>query len=112
MEWLHLTNLATLHQIVEDSKKNQNSLLFFKHSTRCSISKMALSRIETRFLTDSKITPYFLDLLAYRDISNEIAQIFNVAHQSPQALVVKNGKCIYTASHGDINFTEILNSII
>jgi bacillithiol system protein YtxJ len=50
----------------------------------------------------SKVTPYFLDLLEHRDISNEIVIRFGVVHQSPQLILIKDGKAVYNASHSDI----------
>jgi bacillithiol system protein YtxJ len=50
---------------------------------------------------------YLLDLIAYRSVSNLIADKLSVVHQSPQALLLKDGKCIYNASHADINAAYI-----
>lgn len=99
--WRQLTDLGQLNEIVDLS--NDQSVLIFKHSTRCSISRMALKNFEKEFDLDNKIAPYFLDLLNYRDISNEIANRFEVVHQSPQLIVIKNGKSIFAASHSDID---------
>ena len=101
--WRQLTDLGQLNEIVDLS--NDQAVLIFKHSTRCSISRMALKNFEKEFDLEDKIIPYFLDLLNHRDISNEIANRFEVVHQSPQLIVIKNGKAIYTASHSDIDAT-------
>ena len=100
MDWNPLTDLQQLKDVVEESK--ESPVLIFKHSTRCSISRFALKQFENEFNLGGKIKPYFLDLLEHRDISNEIALRFNVQHQSPQLLLIKNGVCIYNASHQDI----------
>jgi bacillithiol system protein YtxJ len=82
--------------------------MIFKHSTRCSISSLALNRIENVKNQETIIKScYFLDLLSYRDISNKIATDFNVIHASPQILIIKNGKCIYNTSHSNINWANI-----
>jgi len=99
--WKPLTDLGELNEIVDVS--NEKAVLIFKHSTRCGISRSALKHFENEFDLEEKITPYFLDLLNHRDVSNEIANRFGVEHQSPQILLIKNGKAIYAASHSDID---------
>ena len=103
VDWRMLTNVDDLNQVVNESAGKL--VLIFKHSTRCSISRMALKQFENEFDLQDKITPYFLDLLNHRDVSNEIANRFEVVHQSPQLVVIKNGKSIYDASHSDIDAT-------
>lgn len=100
MDWNALTDIKQLDEIAEES--NENPILIFKHSTRCSISRFALKQFENEFNLEGSIKPYFLDLLMHRDISNEIADRFGVQHQSPQVIVIKNGSAIYNASHQDI----------
>ncbi|KIA98434.1 general stress protein [Flavobacterium sp. KMS] len=107
INWIPLTSLEQLDEIETASKDKQ--ILIFKHSTRCSISRMALKQFEKEFDLDNKVNAYFLDLIAYRDVSNEIASRFNVVHQSPQLLLIKDGKSIYNASHSDID-AEVLKS--
>ena len=101
IEWRQLTDLGQLNEIIDLS--NEKAVLIFKHSTRCSISRFALKQFENEFDLEEKITPYFLDLLNYRDVSNEIANRFDVFHQSPQILLIKNGKAIFSTSHDDID---------
>ena len=100
LDWKPLTDIGQLDEIVDLS--NEKPVAVFKHSTRCSISRMALKQFENEFNLQDKIDIYFLDLLSYREISNEIANRFNVMHQSPQILLIKNGKAIYNDSHSDI----------
>ena len=101
IEWRQLTDLGQLNEIIDLS--NEKAVLIFKHSTRCSISRFALKQFENEFDLKGKITPYFLDLLNHRDVSNEIANRFDVFHQSPQILLIKNGKAIFSTSHDDID---------
>ncbi len=99
MNWINLTNMSELDKIKEDSYQNPQSI--FKHSTRCSISKMVLSRFESN--NDSaSLSVYLLDLLNYRELSNQIADDFNVKHESPQLLVIKDGECYKHSSHTSI----------
>jgi bacillithiol system protein YtxJ len=114
MLWHKLVEISQLQSIIDLSKEQSNpqisAVLLFKHSTRCSISTMALSRLETKWLDDEKIPAYYLDLLNYRDISNEIASLFGIEHASPQVLLIKDGTCIYHASHSAISATDILEA--
>lgn len=108
MQWKNITDLT---QISEIQQKEGYSLIF-KHSTRCSVSSMA----KRRFELDWEILPadtslYFLDLISYRDISAQIAETFQVHHESPQILLIKNGDCILDASHSDISADEVAEVI-
>ncbi|WP_394421075.1 bacillithiol system redox-active protein YtxJ [Tenacibaculum mesophilum] len=101
INWTPLTSVEQIKEIKELS--NKQPIAIFKHSTRCGISSMVIKRFVNSFdeeLKDFKV--YYLDLLSYRDVSNEIGHTFQVLHQSPQLLVVKNGEVISHASHYDI----------
>ena len=106
MNWIQINNNSTFEDILQLS--NDKPVLIFKHSTRCSVSFMAKKNLEWQL--DQHITSYLLDLLAYRSISNEIAASFSITHQSPQVILVKNGKAIYNASHGKID-PETINQL-
>lgn len=100
--WNDLTRMEQLNEIKEESAVQP--VLIFKHSTRCSISRMALKNFEREYNIDiADAKPYYLDLLEHRDISNEVASRFGVMHQSPQLIILFEGKAIYTASHSDID---------
>jgi bacillithiol system protein YtxJ len=103
--WRQLTDLGLLNEIVELS--NEKPVLIFKHSTRCSISRYSLKQFENDFELEDRIIPYYLDLLNHRDISNAIAERFGVFHQSPQIIVIKDGKAIYDTSHESIDARKI-----
>lgn len=106
--WNALTEIKQLDKIVDESA--DKPVVIFKHSTRCSISRMALKNFEREYnLEENEATPYFLDLLEHRDISNEIAQKFQVIHQSPQLLLIKNGKSVYDVSHSEIDAEALKN---
>ncbi|UPQ78503.1 bacillithiol system redox-active protein YtxJ [Flavobacterium azooxidireducens] len=100
--WRMLTDLGQLNELIELSY--QQPVLIFKHSTRCSISRFALKNFENEYaFSEEDLQPYFLDLLEYRTLSNEIANRFDVMHQSPQILLIKKGKCVYDESHDGID---------
>lgn len=111
MLWHNLTDISQLNDIQNLTKEQSGlglTVLLFKHSTRCSISSMALNRLESKWNDTENIPAYYLDLLNHRDISNEIASLYSVEHASPQVLLIKNGICIYHASHTDISAADIL----
>lgn len=105
VNWIPLTDVSQLGEITE--KSNEKAIGIFKHSTRCSISRFALKQFENEYNLDNSIDLYFLDLLNYRDVSNEIANQFKVEHQSPQILVIKNGVAVYNTSHDSINASDL-----
>ncbi|UFH35111.1 bacillithiol system redox-active protein YtxJ [Flavobacterium acetivorans] len=109
INWINLTDLGQLNEII--SLSHEKPVAIFKHSTRCSVSRMALRQFEKEFDLSDKVTAYFLDLIAYRDVSDEIAIRFGVQHQSPQLVLIKEGKAVYNASHSDIDAEE-LKSIV
>jgi bacillithiol system protein YtxJ len=107
MDWLSLTTLAQIDEIISDSLVQP--VVIFKHSTTCSISQMAKLRLESTWNLDIKC--YYLDLLVYRPLSSAVAERFSVHHESPQLLLIINGECIYDASHFDINVEEIQEAL-
>ena len=109
--WINLTSIDQLLEIQEQSKITP--VVIFKHSTRCVISRMVLREFERNFPEKgSSGNLYFLDLLAYRNISNKIAATFQVFHQSPQLIVIKNGEGVYHASHNEIKANAIKDIIL
>ena len=106
INWIPLTSLDQIDDIKNESKSA--TVLVFKHSTRCGISSMVIKRFEKMFTEDMKnFKVYYLDLLNYRDISNEIGYAFQVMHQSPQLLIIKNETAVYHSSHYDILDTNL-----
>ncbi|KQT23276.1 general stress protein [Chryseobacterium sp. Leaf405] len=105
--WKKIESEEDLKKAIEHSF--QNKIAIFKHSTSCFISKTVLRNFEKELENLEQTTDlYFLDLLAYRPISNKIAEDLGVTHQSPQLIVVENGKAINNASHQDISVEQIL----
>ncbi len=104
--WNELENLEQLKDLEVDS--HEKPIAIFKHSTRCSISRMAWNQFQKEFtIPDAKMSLYYLDLLAYREISNTIAERFGIIHQSPQIIVIKEGKAIYDTSHESIDAKKL-----
>ncbi len=102
LPWIALNNLEQLN-LIEQKSKNKTQLIF-KHSTRCGISSMVMNQFVSNYnFTEDDFDLYYLDLLSYRDVSNEVGYKFQVLHASPQLLVVKNGVVVAHASHGAIS---------
>jgi bacillithiol system protein YtxJ len=95
-----------LRQLITRSQNRPQ--VIFKHSTRCSVSAVALQRLQ-KVAQPTDIDFYFLDLLAFRDVSNKIAETFRVHHESPQVLLIRDGDCVYEESHMGISMNEIVD---
>ena len=105
MNWITLNSENQLEAIRQASFNKPQ--VIFKHSTTCSISNMAFSRFERAEAPDN-IDFYYLDLLNFRPLSAAIAEKFQVHHESPQVLLIKNGECTYDESHYGIMMDEII----
>lgn len=111
MDRIELTDINQLNEIGTASAARP--VLLFKHSTSCGISRTALDRLR-RAWTDAdnrSHTVYYLDLLRYRAVSNAVAERYGITHESPQALVIRNGRCVYDASHFAITYAAILTAL-
>ena len=109
MPWINLTEMSQLDEIKEKSKGKTQ--IIFKDSTRCGISRMVINQFQASYNYNEQIDAYYLDLLNFRPISLEVAERFEVMHQSPQLLVIKNGVVVHHASHNDIR-TESLEQYV
>ena len=103
LQWNILDSKEQLESIIEESY--QKPQVIFKHSTTCPISSMAKRRLEQNWSVAT--SPYYLDLIRYRSVSNEIADRLSVIHESPQIILVKDGKAIYDESHLDISVDSL-----
>ena len=108
MNWINLTDEDQLQHLIVQS--NTSPQVIFKHSTRCSISSVAKNRLE-KANAPEEIPFHYLDLLSFRPLSNSIAEHFAVEHESPQILVIKDGKCVYDESHMGIDMEEIKDQL-
>jgi bacillithiol system protein YtxJ len=111
MNWIPLSSEQQFLNLLLES--NSLPVAVFKHSTRCSVSSMAKRSLESAWQKATDEMPiYYLDLLQYRNISNLIATNLNVIHQSPQLIIIKNGKAVYHASHSEIDVQEAVESVL
>lgn len=106
MEWKPLTEVGQLEDV--DRASREKAVLILKHSTRCSISSAALARLERAWSSadDEEHSAYYLDLIRHRDVSDAIALRYGVRHESPQVLVIRNGRCVHTDSHFGITYAS------
>ena len=106
LQWNYLESMEDLDAAEALSK--EKTVVLFKHSTRCSVSRFVLKQFENTYnIPTEKMEFYFLDLIEYRPISNEIASRFEVTHQSPQMIVLKEGKAVYNSSHESIDANDL-----
>ena len=105
VDWIPLTELNQIDEIIALSA--EQPVMIFKYSTTCGISRFVLRQFEKQFDLNGKVTSYFLDLLAYRAVSNEVAARFGVTHESPQLLLIRDGKSVYDASHSAIGIEDL-----
>lgn len=106
LPWIALNDLKQLSAIDEKSKSKLQ--VVFKHSTRCGISRMVMNQfIEAYHLNEDQLDLYYLDLLNFREVSNEVGYKYQIMHESPQILVIKNGVVVAHASHGAINEVDL-----
>ncbi len=109
LKWNFVTSPQEVEAIVERSR--ELPCLIFKHSTRCSISSIAKFRLENEWnFGEQDVAIYFVDLIAYRPVSQQVADTFQVEHESPQVLLIKDGRCIYHASHLDITVPTLADN--
>ncbi len=106
--WKTINEEGQIQEMVDASNKKPQ--LIFKHSTRCSISSMAKSRLEREWNLEN-VQPWYLDLIDYRNVSNAIASQLGVQHESPQAILLKVGKVVYVSSHSSISVSEIAKHV-
>ncbi|MFT5969611.1 MAG: bacillithiol system protein YtxJ [Flavobacteriales bacterium] len=112
--WKSLNSQDQFIDLLSQSKEEATlPFVVFKHSTKCSISSMALNRLETKMslLEKEQFDLYKLDLIQHRDVSNSIATELGVEHQSPQVLVIKSGVCVYNESHMGIDVETLIENI-
>lgn len=95
-QWVDFNNWKQIDEILANS--DEQLVGIFKHSTRCSISTIVFKRFKGS-IAQKRIKMYYLDLLNYRDISNQIATHFTIEHESPQLILLKDNEVVANASH-------------
>ena len=110
MHWKEFYALEDLENIIKTSF--HQPVLIYKHSTRCSLSSIVRSRLESSWEADPlDIVCYFLDLISFKEVSNAVEDQFQIRHQSPQILMIHQGKCIFHCSHLSIGHSAIKEAL-
>lgn len=107
--WETLDSEAGLETAI--AKSSEKPVFLFKHSTTCGISLGAKTRLEEWKLDPEQVSFYYLDLLTYRPISNKIAEVLSVVHQSPQVILLKDGKAVWTTTHHAISAEAVKEAL-
>lgn len=110
-EAAEINNIEELDVALRDS--SDQPVLLFKHSTTCPISARAY-REYLSFLGEADIrTSYRLVIVQHaRPVSNEISERLGIAHESPQAILVKDGRAVWDASHYDITSASLEAALV
>ena len=112
MNWRFLERISDIDLLIDSENQNNSTFVIFKHSTRCSISSVAKTRLEYNW---EKVNPevpiYIVDLIRFRELSNYIAERFKVVHQSPQLILVENSNATFDCSHLSINSKQVASKL-
>jgi bacillithiol system protein YtxJ len=103
VHWQEITSIDALHALLADSSRGHYVVL--KHSGRCGISAMAKSRLERH--ADVRLSYFMIDVLRHRDVSNELARVTNITHESPQAFLYEGDRLLEVKSHMAISPSEL-----
>ena len=107
MNWIPLQSESQLQEIID--KSTETPQVIFKHSTRCGVSSMVKNRLEKSEQPEN-VDFHYLDLIKFRDLSNQISRNFNIRHESPQVIIVKDGRPIYEENHSAIYMDDIIEN--
>ncbi len=87
-------------------KSNEKPIVLFKHSLTCPISAGVYQE-----MSGATADVHLVVMQHARDVSEAIAKRTGIRHESPQAIVIKNGKPVYHASHYDVTAADIEKSL-
>ena len=108
-KWVSIKTVKDLGFVFQ--KASETPVIFFKHSTRCSISNMAFSRLDQEELFETITPAYYIDVLLNRDVSNAISERTKIFHESPQAIIIFKEAVVYAESHSNIRLDQIVSKI-
>lgn len=102
----NVSSAASLHPVRDlatlDEAVGSEQAILYKHSTRCPVSAEVIGEVLKFAGTYPDWPVYVLKVVEHRDLSDSLADRLSVPHASPQAFVIKNGQCVWHASHYDI----------
>jgi bacillithiol system protein YtxJ len=106
LHWKELSQTSQLGELIDLS--HRRPCIILKHSTQCTTSAMVKWQLESEWdLAPEEMDVYLLDVIRQRALAREIANRFQVFHQSPQILLIREGECTYDADHLDITLEEL-----
>jgi bacillithiol system protein YtxJ len=108
-----LEDVDELHRLLAESERRP--VLLFKHSYTCGVSLEALDEIVTHLNErgPGRSAPQYamVTVQTHRAVSNVISQKLGVRHETPQALLVKRGRVVWTASHFRVTAAAVEDAI-
>jgi bacillithiol system protein YtxJ len=106
MNWIKLDTKDKFEELKQVSEREK--VLIFKFSPKCAINYVVRNLLEREWAEgEMKMKTYLLDVISQKELSNIVGKEYNVEHESPQALIIENGKAVFHASHGRILFSEL-----
>lgn len=108
---IEISDIKKLQDILDNAEKG--TLLIFKHSTRCPVSSHAKKELE-KFLENNpkyKENTFLIKVIESRELSNYITETTGIEHQSPQLLIMKDGKVLIHLSHFQITVKSIESAL-
>lgn len=110
MEYTELNRQEQLSEV--DNLSHERDVLIIKHSTRCAISNMAWNRFrQNGDILPNSLPVYYVDVIRSREISNGIAESYGIRHESPQVLLIREGQCVYDASHYEVSPNALMKHV-
>ena len=103
-QFFRIDDRAALDGLLADSK--QKPVIVFKHSTACSISSRAYREMEK---VEGQVN--ILEVQSAREISRELANLTGVRHETPQVIVLRDGKAVWNASHFDVKAAAVAKAV-
>lgn len=105
-----LRSIEDLDHALDESR--ERPVLLFKHSLTCPISTRAFSELQSYLSNaDPRISYKLITVQTARAVSDEAASRLLVEHESPQAILVRNGRGLWNASHRDITASALDQAI-
>ena len=105
-----LNSIQELERVLDESR--ERPVLLFKHSLTCSISTRALNELQTYLSNrDPRICYKLITVQTARSVSDEAALRLNLEHETPQAILVRDGRELWNASHYDITAAALDRAI-
>jgi len=103
-KFFRIDDRAALENLLTDSK--QKPVIVFKHSNACSISSRAYCEMEK---VDGHVN--VVEVQSAREISRELANLTGVQHETPQVIVLRDGKAVWDASHFDVTASDVAKAL-